>query len=62
MFLPKSLASQSRGPSLALLAALSIGLVLNLGALLFSLLILTRGPREYSALYPPPSPYMHTHD
>ncbi|KAJ0336017.1 hypothetical protein COL154_012701 [Colletotrichum chrysophilum] len=49
MFL-KSIASQLRGPSLGLLAALSVCLVLNLGALLFSLRILTRGSRAYTYL------------
>ncbi|KAK8069873.1 hypothetical protein PG994_006489 [Apiospora phragmitis] len=46
----KPLALQLRGPSLGLLAALSVCLVLNLGALLFSLRILTRGPRRYTYL------------
>ena len=48
---PKLLAPQLRGPSCGLLAALSVCLVLNLGAILFSLRILTRGTREYSAPY-----------
>ncbi|KAJ5460545.1 uncharacterized protein N7458_002097 [Penicillium daleae] len=43
---PKSLAPQIRGPSLGLLAALSVCLVMNLGAL-FSLHILTRGTWGY---------------
>ncbi|KAF5857327.1 hypothetical protein ETB97_005942 [Aspergillus alliaceus] len=47
---PKSLAPQLRGPSLGLLAALSVCLVLNLGALLFSLRILTRGRQGYTYL------------
>ena len=49
--LSKSLALQLRGPSLALLAALSVCLVLNLGALVFSFRILTRGTRDYSTPY-----------
>ncbi|KAF0316967.1 putative domain di-copper centre [Colletotrichum asianum] len=49
MFL-ESITSQLRGLSLSLLAALSVCLVLNLGALLFSLRILTRGSRAYTYL------------
>ncbi|KAJ5826566.1 hypothetical protein N7447_003329 [Penicillium robsamsonii] len=47
---PKSLAPQLRGPFLGLLAVLSVCLVLNLGALFFSLRILTRGTRGYTYL------------
>ncbi|RHZ67120.1 hypothetical protein CDV55_107929 [Aspergillus turcosus] len=47
---PKSLAPQFHGPSLGLLAALSICFVLNLGALLFSLRILTRRTQGYTYL------------
>lgn len=49
---PKALAPQLCGLSVSLLTALSVGLVLNLGALIFSLRILTRGTRDYSASYP----------
>jgi hypothetical protein len=49
---PKSLAPQIRGPSFGLLAALSVCLVMNLGALFFSLHILTRGTWGYSVPYP----------
>ncbi|PYI02569.1 hypothetical protein BO78DRAFT_324687 [Aspergillus sclerotiicarbonarius CBS 121057] len=44
---PKSL---STGPSLGLLAALGVCLVLNVGVFLFSLRILTRGTRGYTYL------------
>ncbi|KAJ5790234.1 uncharacterized protein N7518_007245 [Penicillium psychrosexuale] len=47
---PKSVAPQLSGPYLGLLAALSVCLVLNLGALFFSLRILTRGTRGYTYL------------
>ncbi|PLN76828.1 hypothetical protein BDW42DRAFT_188445 [Aspergillus taichungensis] len=47
---PKALAHQSRRFSLGLLALLSVCLILNLGALLYSLRILSRGPREYTYL------------
>jgi hypothetical protein len=50
---PKFLIPRLGGPYHTLLAALNVCLVLNLGALVFSLLILTRGTREYSA--PDPS-------
>lgn len=45
---PKSVTRLS-GPYLGLLAALSVCLILNLGALFFSLRILIRGTRGYSA-------------
>lgn len=44
-----SLGPLSRGPALGLLAVLSVCLVLNLGALLFSFGILRRGAQSYSA-------------
>jgi len=47
MFL-KSLTAHLRGLYLGLAVVLGICLVLNLGALIFSLSILTRGNREYS--------------
>ncbi|KGO49653.1 Protein of unknown function DUF3328 [Penicillium expansum] len=47
---PKFLEPQLRGLSLGLVAALSVCLVLNLGALLFSLRILTRETRGYTYL------------
>ncbi|KAF1940696.1 hypothetical protein EJ02DRAFT_349380 [Clathrospora elynae] len=47
---PKSLAPQLRGPFHGLIAVLSVCLVLNLGALLFSFRIITRGTREYTYL------------
>lgn len=46
---PKSLASKLHGPSLGLLTVLGVCLALNLGALIFSLRILTRGMQGYSA-------------
>ncbi|PSN60133.1 hypothetical protein BS50DRAFT_640221 [Corynespora cassiicola Philippines] len=45
-----SLAPQLRSPSHFVLAVLSVCLVLNLGAFVFSLRILTRGMREYTYL------------
>ncbi|KAF2797054.1 hypothetical protein K505DRAFT_236403 [Melanomma pulvis-pyrius CBS 109.77] len=48
--IPKSLAPHLRGLSCGLLAALSVSLVLNFGALLISLRILTRGTRDYTYL------------
>ncbi|KAJ5488137.1 hypothetical protein N7453_011591 [Penicillium expansum] len=47
---PKFLEPQLRGLSLGLVAALGVCLVLNLGALLFSLRILTRETRGYTYL------------
>lgn len=62
MMFPKSLTAHLRGLYLGLVVVLGICLVLNLGALIFSLRILTRGNREYSmSRYPIlPSP-MLTH-
>ncbi|KAH9877311.1 hypothetical protein IAQ61_002675 [Plenodomus lingam] len=51
---PKSLAVHLWGPLPALIVGLSICLVLNLGALIFSVRILNRGTRDYSASYPRP--------
>ncbi|TDZ37772.1 Oxidase ustYa [Colletotrichum trifolii] len=50
MHLLHSVNSQLRGPSLGLLVALSTCLVLNFGALIYSLSILTRGSRSYTYL------------
>ncbi|OAA53896.1 hypothetical protein ISF_08598 [Cordyceps fumosorosea ARSEF 2679] len=47
---PESPAAALRGSSLALLAALSVCLVLNLGAFVFSLRIVTGGTRQYTYL------------
>ncbi|KAF1731323.1 hypothetical protein CRV24_009403 [Beauveria bassiana] len=47
---PKFLAAGLRGSSLGLLAVLGASLVLNLGALVFSLNILRRGTRQYTYL------------
>ncbi|CBY00131.1 hypothetical protein LEMA_P077200.1 [Plenodomus lingam JN3] len=47
---PKSLAVHLWGPLPALIVGLSICLVLNLGALIFSVRILNRGTRDYSFL------------
>ena len=49
---PKSLAAHPRGLSHGLLAALSLSILLNFGALFSSFRILTRGTREYSAPVP----------
>lgn len=46
---PKALATEFHSASVALVAALSVGLVLNLGAFIFSLRILAPGTREHSA-------------
>lgn len=48
---PKSLAAHPRGLSQALLAALNVSILLNLGAFFSSVRILTRGTREYSTPY-----------
>ncbi|EFW99190.1 hypothetical protein CMQ_5611 [Grosmannia clavigera kw1407] len=50
MIFLKSLPPQARGLSLGLLAVLSICLVLNLGAFVFHLRILTRGTRKHTYL------------
>ncbi|EJT97268.1 hypothetical protein DACRYDRAFT_18688 [Dacryopinax primogenitus] len=49
-FLPKSSGTKLRGISLALVAALVLALVLNIGALFMHVKILSRGSKEYTYL------------
>ncbi|KZO93318.1 hypothetical protein CALVIDRAFT_502994, partial [Calocera viscosa TUFC12733] len=49
-FLPKSISARLRGISLALVAALSLSLLLNLGALVLHFRILHRGGKSYTYL------------